>query len=95
MIAEDAGDLGGNARRLLRPGENVERHGGTITTGALLAADEHVEAVDLLTIQFAIGRHEGDVLRFGVATILQAAGDRDIELARQVGELAVADDDVG
>ena len=93
VIAEDARDLGAQPRRP-PPGGTKTSSGdaGPIAAGALLAADQHVEAVDLPAVQLAIGRHQGDVLRLGVAAVLQAAGDGDVELARQVGELAVVED---
>jgi len=58
----------------------------------LLAAGQHVKAVHLLTVQLAERRHQADVLRLGMAAILQAAGDGHVEFARQVGELLVAED---
>src|SRR5215831_13108407 len=36
------------------------------------------------------GRHERDVLRFGVGAVIEASGDRDVQFARKVRKLGVA-----
>ena len=74
--------------------EDIERLRGPIAARALFATDEDVEAVDLGAVELAHGGGEGDVLGLGVAAVFEAAGDGDVELARQVGELAIADDDL-
>ena len=55
--------------------------------GRQAAADPQVEAGAVLGVDDA---DEGDVVDL-VHDVLQAAGDRGLELARQVGELRVAD----
>ena len=82
-------------RRVFGPDENVDRFRRSVAARALLAADQDVETVDLLPVEFAVRRHQGKVLRFSVAAVLQAAGDGAVELARQVCERLVIKQQVG
>ena len=75
--------------------ENVQRHGGGVAAGTHLAAHRHIEAGDGRAVYFRKGRREGDVLGGGVGAVFAAAGDGDIELAGQVGELPVAEEHCG
>jgi len=84
VVAIEQGELGAQVGGLFGRHEDVERRGGAITARALLAAHEHVEADGRITAR----RHQTDVLRFGMTAVLQAAGDRDVEFARQVREVA-------
>ena len=90
MVAENQRDVSAHSRRLFRSNEYVDRRGRSIASRPLLSADQDVEAVDLLTIQFTVRRHQTYVLGFGMTAIFQAAGDRHIEFPRQIGEFFVA-----
>src|SRR2546427_11878761 len=90
VVAEDQRDRCAYVRRLVRSHERVERRGEDGPARALLAADGEVEA-GLVTRH---RRRERDVLRLAARAVLQAAGDGDVELARQVRELLVAEEDL-
>src|SRR5438477_520179 len=94
MVPKDARDLRTYRRGVFRPSENVEGHRWTVAPRALLASDQNVEAVNLLPVKLAERRHQADVLRFRVTAVLQASGDGDIELARKIAELFVAQQNV-
>src|SRR5215813_14060217 len=94
MIAEDTGDFGAKLRGLFLACEYIERRRRPIAARALLAADQYVEAVHLPAVQLAKRRHQGDVLRLGVTAVLQATSDGDVELAREICELAIVDNKV-
>src|SRR2546426_4008236 len=72
VVSKDARDLGTQAGGFFRADEDVDGRRRAIAPRALLAADECVEAVDLLAFQLAVSRHQGDVLRLRMAAILQA-----------------------
>src|SRR5690242_1756481 len=86
VIAEDADQPGAEIRSLVCGSENVERKGRRETARAHLAADQYLEAKASLLC----GGHESNILRFVVRAVLEAACNRDVELARQIGELGIA-----
>src|SRR6185503_4671097 len=62
--------------------------------GPLLAADGDVEPRDLAPVPRRDGRGHRDVLGLAGRAVLDAAGDRDVELPRQVRERLVAEEDL-
>src|SRR5260370_19262482 len=63
----------------------IQRRSHCESSGAHLAAHQNVEAKPASLFS----GNESDILRFTVCTVVRATGDRDVELARQVGELGV------
>src|SRR5436305_13232283 len=57
VIAEDQRNVGAQLRRFSRTYKYVDRRGRTIASGPLLAADQTIEAVDLMTIQLTVLSH--------------------------------------
>src|SRR5437879_524542 len=66
--------------------KDIQRRSDGESSGAHLAAHQNVEAKPACLFS----GNEGDILRFGVCTVVRATRDGDVELARQVGELRVA-----
>ena len=89
VIAKGRGDDRADLGRFLRSHEGVERLCEDRAAGALLAADGDVEARAVAGHR----RRHRDVLRLAARAVLETPGDRDVELARQVGELLVAEED--
>ena len=92
MIAEDAHDFSGDLGRLVTLHEDIEGRSDGEASRAHLAADEDIEATNAA---LHCG-YEREVLRLRVGAVRGAAGDDDVELARQVDELGIAfgaDDD--
>src|SRR5262249_26745024 len=94
VIAEDQRDRGTHLRGLLRRHESVQRGREARTARPLLAADGDVEPRHLLLVARRDCRRHRDVLGLAGCAVLDAAGDRDVELARQVGERLVAEKDL-
>src|SRR5260370_3446273 len=61
----------------------IQRRSHCESSGAHLAAHQNVEAKPASLFS----GNESDILRFTVCTVVRATSDRDVELARQVGEL--------
>src|SRR4029077_8232324 len=61
----------------------VEIRGRRIPPRTLLAPRERIESSHLPSVDLLDRRHQADVLRFGMAAVVQAARDRDVELSRQ------------
>src|SRR5262249_33923178 len=80
VIAEDPHDPRPRRPRPTRLDEGVEWIGAAILARSHLAADEDVQADPPV----AARGDERDVLALGADAVLQAPGDRDVELARQV-----------
>src|SRR4030095_12665127 len=94
VIAEDQRDRGAYLRGLLRRHEGVERGREARTARALLAADGDVEPGDLPPVPGGDGGRHRNVLGLPGRAVLDAAGDRDVELAGQVRERLVAEEDL-
>ena len=91
QLAEELGHAAAQLDGLVGPDEEVDVRGHPLTVGEA-AADEHVEA------DGAVGplrRPEADVVDLDPGAVLGAAGDGDLELARQVGVLPVAGEEGG
>ena len=86
VIAIDADQFGDTCNGLVRLEEHVERRGDGESARTHLAADEHVEA----GASAGRGRHQRDVLRLAVGAILEAAGNRDVKFAWQIGKFGIA-----
>src|SRR5262249_36118237 len=93
MIAEDQRDRGARIGRLVGRHEGVERRRESRPTRSLLTADRDVQSGNLDSVTLDQRRRHRDVLSLAACAVLTAAGDRDIELARQVRELLVAEKD--
>src|SRR5260370_3252881 len=63
----------------------IQRRSHCESSGAHLAAHQNVEAKPARLFS----GNESDILRFAVRAVVRATADRDVELARQVGELGV------
>ena len=95
MIAEDQRDRSAEVCRFLGWHKDVERPRRCEAAGAILAAHEHVEPGDRPAVDCLECRTQADVLGLEMDAVLGAAGDGDVELARQVRELAVSDESLG
>ena len=95
VVAEKEDDGAAELGRLLGGHEDVERRRDPVAAGAVLAADEHVEAGDGLAAERFRRWHKGDVLRLGVRAVLAAARDRHVELPGEVRVRHVAHERVG
>ena len=89
LVAEQQRDRCREPGRLFGCNEYVQRLGDGHAAGTHLAPDGDVEAVRGLR---ADGGSERDVLRLAVRAVFEAAGDGDVQLAREVGVLAVAEE---
>ena len=86
QLAEDLGHAPAELDRLVGPDEDVDVRRHPLAVGQP-AADEHVEPDGPVAV---LGRPQADVVDLDPGAVLQAAGHGDLELAGQVGVLAVA-----
>src|SRR6266849_4922941 len=86
MIAKNLDQLNYGGRRLIDFDEDVQVRSDGESAGAHLSAYEHIKADS----PALLCGNERDVLRLVMRTVVQTAGNRDVELARQVRELRVA-----
>ena len=88
VVAEDGGQLLGDLDHVVDRSEHAETPSHA-RGGAESTADPHVIAVAELGIDDA---DEADVVDLVLRAVMAAGADRDLELARQIGEAAVADE---
>ena len=84
VVPEDQRDVAAERRRVLGPAEHVQRCRGPQAARSDLAADRNVEALHFLARDDLDRRRQRQVLRFAVRAVLRAAGNRDVEFARQI-----------
>ena len=90
-LAEELGDGPGDLDRLVLGHEHVDVGGHPLAVGQP-AAHQEVEPERAVG---GPGRPQADVVDLGLGAVLEAARHRDLELAGQVGVLAVAGEEVG
>ena len=93
VVAKDERDRRRDLGRFPGTDEGVERRGEDGSARSLLAADGQVEADDLLAFEAGDRGGHRDILRLTRRAVLGAPRDRHVELARQVGERLVPDED--
>src|SRR6267142_758181 len=92
VIAVNLDQFHDDSGRLEQFYKNIQRRSDGESSGAHLAADQHVEAEPARLFR----GNERDILRLTVSAIVRATRDGDVEFSRQVSELRVAlaaDDD--
>ena len=95
VVAEDERDLRTERRGPFGLDEDIERRRHPAAAGSDLAADGDVESVPLVAIDDGERRRQRQILRVRMRAVLGAAGDADVELARQVGECLVPQQQIG
>ena len=93
VIAEDPRDRRADLGRFVGGHERVERGRESRPARSLLAPDGDVEAGQLGAVSRRQRGGHRDVLGLAAGAVIEAAGDRDVELAREVRELLVAEED--
>ena len=88
VVAEHGEHRAGQVDHILGRGEGVERDRQERLFAAHRAADQRVEADRAV----APRRREGEVVRLRERAVVGAAGDAEVELARQIAEAAPPDD---
>ena len=86
VVTEDQRDLSAEVAASSTRTKTFRDFAALKASGTHLAAGEDVEALDFLTIDVGNRRHQREVLRFGVRTMLEASRDRHVELSREVRE---------
>src|SRR5262249_54418515 len=94
VIAEDPRDRRAHVGRLVGRDERIECARESRPARALLAAAGDGDAGDLVAVSRRQGRGHRDVLGLAAGAVIGTAGDRDVELPREVRELLVAEKDL-